>query len=86
MARLGGEVLNNKVRAIINGEIVIIARLNGHTWEYTDRGQLLANEHSNLAAAEAATPKARKKTTPTVESAVTPTANTVEEQAPVAAE
>lgn len=70
MARLGGEILNNKIRVYIEGEIVIIARLEGQDWVLTDRGILLANEHSNLAAAEAApTPtKTRKKETTVVES------------------
>lgn len=70
MARLGGEILNNKVRAYIDGEIVIIARLVDQEWILTDRGILLANEHSNLAAAEAAAPttKTRKKESVVVES------------------
>ena len=72
MARLGGEVLNNKIRVYIEGEIIIIARLEDQEWILTDRGILLANEHSNLAAAEAAAPatKTRKKETTVVESAV----------------
>lgn len=71
MARLGGEILNNKIRVYIEGEIVIIARLHEETWTLTDRGVLLANEHSNLAAAEVAvTPtKTRKKEQAVVESA-----------------
>ena len=68
MDRLGGEILNNKVRAVIDGEIVIIARLNDQTWEFTEKGQLLANEHSNMAVEEAAAPKTRKKATAVVES------------------
>jgi hypothetical protein len=67
MARLGGETLNNKIRAIIDGEIVILARMEGQDWVYTDRGQELANLHSNLAADEAAAPKTRKKAAPAVE-------------------
>lgn len=73
MARLGGETLNNKIRAIIDGEIVILARMEGQDWVYTDRGQELANLHSNLAADEAAAPKTRKKAAPAVESAELPT-------------
>ena len=88
MERLGGEILNNKVRAIIDGEIVILARLNDQEWEFTDRGQELANLHSNLAVDEAAAAKpARKKATPAVESEPTPTVETPaaeSEQAPVA--
>lgn len=72
MERLGGEILNNKVRAIVDGEIVILARLNDQTWDFTDRGQELANLHSNLAAAEAAAPKTRKKAAPAVESVEPP--------------
>ena len=70
MARLGGEVLNNKIRVYIEGEIIIIARLEDQDWILTERGILLANEHSNLAAAEAAAPatKTRKKETVVVES------------------
>lgn len=73
MARLGGETLNNKIRAIIDGEIVILARMEGQDWVYTDRGQELANLHSNLAADEAAAPKARKKHAHAVKSAELPT-------------
>ena len=77
MERLGGEILNNKVRAIIDGEIVILARLNDQEWEFTERGQELANLHSNLVVDEAAAAKpARKKATPAVESEPTPTVET----------
>jgi hypothetical protein len=69
MARLNGEILNNKVRAVIDGEIVILARLNDQDWEFTDKGQELANLHSNLAVDEAAAVKPRKKVTAAVESA-----------------
>lgn len=70
MARLGGEILNNKIRVYIEGEIIIIARLEDQDWVLTDRGILLANEHSNLAVEEAATAptKTRKKETVVVES------------------
>jgi hypothetical protein len=70
MARLGGEILNNKIRVYVEGEIVIIARLEDQDWILTDRGILLANEHSNLAVAEAAPAptKTRKKETTVVES------------------
>lgn len=54
MARLGGETLNNKIRAVIDGKIVILARLNGSNWDYTPEGQELANLHSNEVVAEAA--------------------------------
>ena len=68
MERLGGEVLNNKIRVHIEGEIVIIARLEDQNWALTDRGILLANEHSNLAVAEATATKARKTKTQLLES------------------
>ena len=70
MARLGGEILNNKIRVYIEGEIIIVARLEDQAWVLTERGILLANEHSNLAAAEAAvhSTKTRKKESSVVES------------------
>ena len=68
MERLGGEILNNKIRVHIDGEIVIVARLVDQDWVLTDRGILLINEHSNLAVEEAAVPKTRKKAVAVVES------------------
>lgn len=71
MARLDGEILMNKVRAVINGEIVIVAFLDEENeWVYTEVGQQLANEHSNLAVGEASAPatKTRKKEATVVES------------------
>jgi hypothetical protein len=70
MERLGGEILMNRIRAIIDGQIVIIATLNDQEWEYTEAGQNLYNEHSNLVADEAAnkTTKPRKKEAVVVES------------------
>jgi hypothetical protein len=53
MSRLGGETLNNKIRATIDGNIVVLARMIGTEWEYTPEGQELANAHSNQAVAEA---------------------------------
>jgi hypothetical protein len=68
LARLGGEILSNKARAVIDGKIVILARMNGNDWVYTDEGQALANEHSNAAVEEAAAkPKRAKKVEPTPE-------------------
>lgn len=52
LARLNGEILSNKARAVIDGKIVILARMNGADWEYTLEGQELANKHSNEAVAE----------------------------------
>ena len=68
LARLGGEILSNKARAVIDGKIVILARMNGNDWVYTDEGQALANAHSNAAAEEtAAKPNRAKKVEPTPE-------------------
>jgi hypothetical protein len=62
LARLGGEILSNKARAVIDDKIVILARLTGDDWVYTDEGQALANSHSNAAVEEAAAkPKRAKK-------------------------
>jgi hypothetical protein len=67
MSRLGGETLNNKIRANIDGKIVILARLVEHDWVYTEEGQTLANSQSNID--ETKTPsKSRKKSTELVES------------------
>lgn len=52
LARLNGEILSNKARAMVDGKIVILARLNGEEWEYTPEGQDLANAHSNQVVAE----------------------------------
>jgi len=82
LARLGGEVLANKARATIDGEIVVLARLSGEDWEYTDKGQELANLHSNLAVDEAAAKTTRKKSAPAVESA--PVADTPAAETPAA--
>jgi len=73
MARLGGEILLNKAHANIDGKIVVLAFLNEENeWVFTDEGQLLVNEHSNLAvdeaAAEVATTKTRKTKAQLVES------------------
>lgn len=70
LARLNGEVLSNKARAVIDGEIVILARMVGTDWEYTPEGKLLADAHSNQVVAEndSKTTKPRKtKDTPAVE-------------------
>jgi protein required for attachment to host cells len=83
--RLGGEILSNKARAVVDGKIVILARMNGDEWVYTDEGQALANEHSNAAAEEAsAKPKrAKKAPEPTTEVQPTPEAPTAVELANV---
>lgn len=68
MERLGGEILMNRIRAMIDGKIVIVAVLNDQDWEYTEDGQALYNEHSNLVVDEAAATKTRKIKTQLVES------------------
>jgi hypothetical protein len=60
LARLNGEILSNKARAVIGGKIVILARMNSADWEYTPEGQELANKHSNEVVAEAKAPRTRK--------------------------
>lgn len=52
MARLNGEVLGHKIRAVVGSEIVVLARMVGTEWEYTPEGQELANAHSNQVVAE----------------------------------
>jgi hypothetical protein len=62
LARLGGEILSNKARAVVDGKIVVLARMNGNDWVYTDEGQELANAHSNAVVEEAVSkPKRAKK-------------------------
>lgn len=80
LSRLGGEILSNKARAMVDGKIVILARLNGDEWEYTPEGQELANAHSNQVVAETAAQKTRKKAAPAVESADKPADPPAEEQ------
>lgn len=80
MTRLNGEVLSNKIRATVDGKIVVLARMEGTDWVYTDEGQELANAHSNAAAEEAAVPKTRKKAAPAVESYDKPAEPPAEEQ------
>jgi hypothetical protein len=76
LSRLGGEVLANKARATIDGDIVILGRLVDGEWQLTEKGQELANLHSNLAVDEAAAKTPRKKSAPAVESATAPTEQT----------
>jgi hypothetical protein len=90
LARLGGEILSNKARAVVDGKIVILARMNGNDWVYTDEGQALANAHSNAAVEEvaaqevAAKPKrAKKAPEPVAEAEPTPEAPAAVELADV---
>jgi hypothetical protein len=73
LTRLGGEILSNKARAVVDGKIVVLARMNGNDWVYTDEGQALANEHSNAAVEEAAAKPKRVKKTPEPVADVAPT-------------
>jgi hypothetical protein len=86
--RLSGEILSNKARAMVGGKIVILARLTGDDWVYTDEGQELANAHSNAAADEAAAkPKrAKKAAEPAVEAEPTTEAPAAVELSEVAPE
>jgi hypothetical protein len=43
MERLGGEIVMNRVRVMIDGKIVVVAILNEQEWEYTEDGQALYN-------------------------------------------
>lgn len=61
MARLNGEVLGHKIRAVVGDEIVVLARMEGTGWTLTAQGQTLANEHSNQAAAEAEVKSSRAR-------------------------
>jgi hypothetical protein len=58
LKRLGGEILSNKARAVVDGKIVILARMEGADWVYTPEGQDLANAHSNAVVDEAAAEEA----------------------------
>jgi hypothetical protein len=60
LERLGGEILSNKARAVVDGKIVILARMDGAEWVYTTEGQDLANAHSNAVVDEAAAKTAAK--------------------------
>ena len=86
--RLGGEILSNKARAMVDGKIVILARLTGDDWVYTDEGQELANAHSNAAADEAAAKprRAKKAAEPAVEAEPTTEAPAAVELSEVAPE
>lgn len=61
MERVGGEVLGHKIRAVIGGEIVVIARMEGTDFALTEVGQTMANQHSNEVAEEAASKAAKPR-------------------------
>ena len=52
MSRLGGEVLSARVRATIDGKIVVIGRYEGAELVFTPEGKALADLHSNQVVAE----------------------------------
>jgi len=83
LTRLGGEILSNKARAVVDGKIVILARMNGNDWVYTDEGQTLANAHSNAVAEEAKPKRAKKAAEPVVEEAPTQEAPAAVESADI---
>jgi hypothetical protein len=83
LTRLGGEILSNKARAVVDGKIVILARMNGNDWVYTDEGQTLANAHSNAAAEEAKPKRAKKAAESVAEAAPTQEAPTTVESADI---
>ena len=57
MKRLGGEALANKLRAKIDGKIVILARLEGENYVLTDAGFNIAAELNAKIPAEEAPKK-----------------------------
>ena len=65
VAALGGEIVRNKARARVDGEIVVIGELGGNGMQLTEAGRRLVNQ----ATSEVVEPKkARKSRTPAVES------------------
>jgi hypothetical protein len=60
---LGGHFLANKLRATVDGKLVILARLEGEKWVFTDVG------HREAAKANAAKPAQPAKTKATRKSA-----------------
>ena len=61
MSRMNGQVLGHKIRAVVDGKIVVLARLEDAGWTLTEQGQELANLHSNQVVAEAAAKPARTR-------------------------
>lgn len=63
MKRLGGEALANKLRAKVDGKIVILARLEGENYVLTDAGFNIAAElNAKTLAPEPAEEAPKKKT------------------------
>lgn len=44
LAHMGGYILSNKARVKVDGKEVVIGRLMGPTWVFTDAGQKLATQ------------------------------------------
>ena len=65
MKRLGGEALANKLRAKIDGKIVILARLEGENYVLTDAGFNIAAELNAKTPAPEPVEEAPKKKTVT---------------------
>jgi hypothetical protein len=70
--KLGGTKSLNRMKAHVNGKLTIIARLNGHTYEFTDEGaaqaaKLNAESTVGLGSVEEKTKVKRKLRTPKVE-------------------
>jgi hypothetical protein len=72
LARLKGEILANKARAVVDGQLVVLGRLTESGWEYTEKGKSLADLHSNLVVEETPPAKTRKSRAPAVESVEAP--------------
>jgi hypothetical protein len=84
MERVGGEVLGHKIRATIDGQIVVIARMEGNEFALTDEGQKLADKLSNEDAAPKAKGKSKAKAADAPET--TTEADAAVESTPVAPE
>lgn len=44
LAHMGGYILSNKARVKVDGKEVVIGRLMGQSWVFTDAGQKLATQ------------------------------------------
>lgn len=87
MERLGGEIVMNRVRVVVDGKTVVVAILNGAEWEPTEEGTALMNLHSNLAVEEAKPTKPSRKNKPAqVESAATQPEQEQQAETPAAEE
>jgi hypothetical protein len=75
MARVNGQILANKARAVVNGQSVVIGVFEGAELVFTEAGKALADRESNITDVEPkptpkpVKPKATAKAAPAVESA-----------------